>query len=68
MQSSLDVFLIRDNNGAGYLIGTGKGTPRFGDLDLATWYTSMKAVQNAVSRIKTPFDVRFVKARLEVLG
>ena len=68
METKADLLVIEDTDGLGYLIRTDRGKPVFGPLEFAATYSSATAVKNAVSRIKEDFDVRFMRARLEVLG
>jgi hypothetical protein len=68
METQVELTIIEDTDGLGYFIRTNKGEAIFGPLELAATYTSPGAVKNAVSRIKGDFSVRYLRARLEVLG
>jgi hypothetical protein len=66
MMDKVELTVIVDKGGLGFLMRTQNGEAVFGPLELAATYTSQRGLKNAVSRIKGEFDVQFLKATLEV--
>ena len=65
---SVELFVIENNNDPGmYLLRTDAGQPVFVQLSQAKTYFSRRACANAISRIRTDFDVEYHHVRLEVI-
>lgn len=65
----VQLFVIEDNRNPGsFLLRTNRGHPVFIGLNNARTFTTMKAVKNQVSRIKSEFDVTYRKVTLTLEG
>lgn len=61
----VQLFVIENNDHPGrFLLRTNRGVPVFVELGDARTFTTMKAVKNQVTRIRSDFNVRYRKTLL----